>query len=669
MTAPYIIDQMLQAVLDALPANIAVLDNNGMIIAVNAAWHRFARANGYADSSDGLGLNYLDLCWQVVGPEAANAHAVERGIRAVLADEQAEFRYEYTCHSPDEQRWFELRAARLAGDQSLGAIVSHEGLTQRQQRATSASRAEAADLSNSQTAVKSNRLQALFDQAQDAFMLLDDQGRYIDVNLAACALTGYSRSELLRLNIADLTPAATRAGLAASWPAFIETGIINGENLLLRKDGSTILIEFYGVSRIAPGVHLGVVSDITARRQTEDGLRRHVEQLHVLHAIDLNILAAGSLEEVGQAVLSAIHQLAPYHRGSLIVFDFELDELRLVAVRQNGAPLEAFARRFSIAEVAEAKAMIPTLRRGEQYVFDLRGMVPNWPQAEDLLAHGMRYQICTPLMLQGELFGSLQLVADTLEVFAAQYMPIIHELVGSLSIALRQALLFEQVHEGRERLRDLARRLVAAQEQERRQLARDLHDQIGQNLAALNVGLSLTRSQLPSDSAARVDTRLLEAIAIVDQTVDQIRNVMADLRPAILDDYGLVAALRWYTRHFARQTDLAVLLEIEEPPSAPRLPADLETALFRIAQEALTNVVKHAHATLATLILTIRGRNIRLAISDDGVGFNVDAVRRPNKRVSLGLMTMQERVEAFGGRLLIEAAPGQGTRIVVEMTG
>lgn len=674
MTTRHAIDQMLQAVLDALPAHIAVLDQSGTIIAVNAAWHRFGQANGYPDAGSGLGLNYLDVCWRATGPAAADARAVERGIRALLAGEQAEFRYDYTCHGPDEPRWFQLRAARLAGDLPIGAIVTHENLTHYRQREAIAPGALRSDQRVPELAAPrfdqaSSRLQALFDEAQDAFIMLDDQGSYIDVNSAACALTGYGRSELLRLKIVDLTPIATRANLIAFWPRFIESGMLSGENLLLRKDGSTVLIEFYAVGRIEPGVHFAVMRDITARRQAEDGLRQHVEQLNILHAIDQNILAAGSLGEVAQAALGAIHHLVPYRRGSLLVFDFELAEFQLVAVFHDGVPLERPAQHYLIAGSPEAQAIIPSLQRGEKYVFELQDMVPRWPEAANLLAAGMRYQICTPLLIHGQLFGSLQLVTDTLETFDVHYVPVIHELAGSLAIALRQALLFEQVHEGRERLRDLARRLVAAQEQERHQLARDLHDQIGQSLAALNINLSLTRAQLSSDSAERVGGRLLEAIAIVDQTVDQIRNVMADLRPAILDDYGLVAALRWYTRHFARQTDLAVLLEIEEPPSAPRLPSDLETALFRIAQEALTNIVKHAHATLATLKLTIHSQSIQMAISDDGVGFDANAVRRPHKRLSLGLMTMQERVDAIGGRLLIEAVPGQGTRIVVDLSG
>jgi signal transduction histidine kinase len=324
-------------------------------------------------------------------------------------------------------------------------------------------------------------------------------------------------------------------------------------------------------------------------------------------------------------------------------------------------------RRFLIVESAEVATILPALRRGEPYAYDLRQLVASWPEAAALLADGMRYQICTPLIAQGELFGSVQLVSATQEFFDSAYMPIISEILDSLAIGVRQARLFEQVRAERERRHELARQLVAAQEQERRQLARELHDQIGQNLAVLNMNLIITRNQLSQESTQRADRRLAEAIQLVDQTVEQIRNVMAELRPAILDDFGLVAALRWYMRHFARHTDLAVLLEVEEPHAAARLPADLETALFRIAQEALTNVLKHAHARLATLTLTVADQTIRLTIGDDGVGFNPSASRRKTQRWSLGLMTMQERVEAVGGRLVIDSVLGQGTRIIAEV--
>jgi len=516
-----VIGKQIQAVFDSLPAHVAVLDAAGTILTVNTAWRRFAEANGYAGSSHGVGLNYLEICRQ--SSDSADARAAEHAIRVVLAHEQAEYCYEYACHGPDQQRWFLFRAARVVGAGPIAIVVSHEDIT------------------------------------------------------------------------------------------------------------------------------------------------HHAKRLDILHDIERAIISAGSMEDVARSTLCALYRLIPYGRGSVIVFDFDLGEFQLVAVCQDGVPREVSARRFLIAEIAEAEASIPALRRGEHYMFDLRSIVSRWSEAEALLAAGMRYQICTPLIAQGELFGSVQLAAPTQEDFDTVYKPFLAEILDSLAIGVWQARLFEQVRTGREQLHELSRRLVAAQELERRQLARELHDRIGQNLAVLNMNLFRARSQLSHESAWHVDKRLAEAIQIVDQTVEQIRNVMADLRPAILDDFGLVAALRWYIRHFARGTDLVVLLEVEEPHSAPRLPSDTETALFRIAQEALTNVLKHARATLATLTLTIAEPTIRLVISDDGVGFKPSLSRRPRQRWSLGLMTMQERVEAVGGRLVIDSAPGQGTRIIAEV--
>ncbi len=660
----------LQALLDALPANIAALDASGTILTVNLAWHRFAEANGYADAGHGVGLDYFEICRQA--SESAYAHAAERAIRALITHEQSEYIYEYPCHAPEHPRWFRFHAARFMGSGPISVIVSHEEITRYKQIEDRSYLMETAHQLASEQAEHAlgetrDRMQALFEHAQDALLLTNDTGYYIDANPAACALTGYSRAELLCLNVAALTPPSDLPQLSDMWQAFLDAGVRRGEYMILCKDGNLVPVEFVAVAQIVPGVHLSVLRNITRRRQAEEHVRNHAERLDMLHEIERAIISAGSVEGIAQVTLRALYRLIPYGRGSVIVFDFDLGEFQLVAACQDGVPLEAPERRFLIADVAEAEAIIPTLRRGEHYLFDLRSMASHWPEAEALLSSGMRYQICTPLIFQGELIGSVQLAAPTQEDFDTIYKSIMREMLDSLAIGMQQARLFEQVRVGRERLHELSRRQVEAQELERRQLARDLHDQIGQNLAVLNINLTIARNQLASELAANVDGRLADAIRIVDQTVEQMRNVLTDLHPAILDDFGLVAALRWYARHFARNADLAVLLEVEEPRSTPRLPSDLEIALFRIAQEALTNVVKHAHATLATLNLTIIDQTIRLVISDDGVGFNPSAPRRPKQRWSLGLLSMQERVAVVGGRLVIDSAPGQGTRIIAEV--
>lgn len=231
----------------------------------------------------------------------------------------------------------------------------------------------------------------------------------------------------------------------------------------------------------------------------------------------------------------------------------------------------------------------------------------------------------------------------------------------------------EALQQHTERLRALATQLAEVAEAERQQLGRELHDQVGQNLTALGINLNIVRTQLPEEAAALVRSRLDDSLSLVEQTAERIRDVMANLRPPVLDDYGLVAALHWYGEQFARRTDIAIAVEGEEP--VPRLVAHVENALFRIAQEALTNVAKHAHATQVTVTVEVDGGALRLVVADDGIGFDPSTTLRaspadlaePDGDRGWGLLTMTERAEAVGGHCRIESDPSQGTRVIVEV--
>ena len=216
-----------------------------------------------------------------------------------------------------------------------------------------------------------------------------------------------------------------------------------------------------------------------------------------------------------------------------------------------------------------------------------------------------------------------------------------------------------------ERLRVLTERLAETEEAERRRLARELHDQVGQNLTALGLNLNMALTQLPPDAPEAVRARLLDSLTLVEQTTERIRGVMADLRPSVLDDYGPVAALRWYGDQFAARAGVRVAVVGES--FDPRLPARVENALFRIAQEALTNVAKHASATAVTITVEATERAARLIVADDGIGFDAAHARGCGDHRGWGLLLMAERAEAVGGRCAIKSRPRQGTRVIVEM--
>jgi len=203
-------------------------------------------------------------------------------------------------------------------------------------------------------------------------------------------------------------------------------------------------------------------------------------------------------------------------------------------------------------------------------------------------------------------------------------------------------------------LRALTRRLVEAEETERRRIARELHDRVGQNLSALNINLDILLGHLKDGALRR---RLEDSLKLVDGTLQSIENVMADLRPALLDEYGLAAALEWYAKEYAQRTGIGVGVQAGE--AGKTLRSEAAVALFRIAQEALNNAAKHSSAKRITLGLEEEGGELVLSITDDGKGF--DPAAAPRGR--WGMTTMRERAEAAGGRLSVDSSLGTGTTV------
>jgi two-component system sensor histidine kinase UhpB len=267
-----------------------------------------------------------------------------------------------------------------------------------------------------------------------------------------------------------------------------------------------------------------------------------------------------------------------------------------------------------------------------------------------------------PVRSGGELIGVLGLGADRVDGFEPQHGPIVKEVADSVAVAMQQARLVDSVRRHGERLRDTMTLLAEAEEAERRRVVQVLHDRVGQNLTALDLNLSLVRSQLEARDLSDMCARLDGSLALLEETNARIRQVMADLRPPALDDYGLLATLRWYADQFSSRMGVDVIAWGDQE-AARGLPAHVETALFRIAQEALHNTAKHAQATEATVRLSASEAAVQLTISDNGTGFAPEEVE--DKRTGWGLLTMRERAESIGARCLIQSHPGQGTCVVV----
>jgi signal transduction histidine kinase len=264
--------------------------------------------------------------------------------------------------------------------------------------------------------------------------------------------------------------------------------------------------------------------------------------------------------------------------------------------------------------------------------------------------------VILPLVYQTETIGQLRLSPRAPgEAFTAADRRLLEDIAHQAGVAAHAVRLTNDLQRSRERL-------VTAREEERRRLRRDLHDGLGATLAALHLQTGAIRTLMRHDLAA-ADVELLDLQAEIRSAIADIRRLVYALRPPTLDELGLVGAIRQYTAQYdlpgtPNESDRFLRVTVEAPEHLPALPAAVEVAAYRIVQEALTNVARHAHARTCTIRLAITNEFL-MEISDDGVGF------RPESGAGVGLLSMRERAAESGGSCLVESAPGLGTRILV----
>ncbi|MDR7544944.1 MAG: GAF domain-containing sensor histidine kinase [Armatimonadota bacterium] len=261
-----------------------------------------------------------------------------------------------------------------------------------------------------------------------------------------------------------------------------------------------------------------------------------------------------------------------------------------------------------------------------------------------------------PLRASQSTVGLMNLVLPGGRSFDARQLQMLSAVGQQVGLAIERGLLFEDVA-AKERTRgELIEKLLTAHEDERRRIARELHDEAGQALTALIVNLELASQE---SSPERLRGQLGQLRDLAERTLGEIRRVIYDLRPSILDDLGLAAALRWYAKNLLDPRGIAWTLSVSG--ISGRLPAGLETVAFRLVQEALTNVLRHAEASKVTVSVAAVGRELHVRIEDNGRGFDARRPRSADRTGGFGLLGMQERVELVGGRWEVQSTPGVGT--------
>jgi signal transduction histidine kinase len=395
----------------------------------------------------------------------------------------------------------------------------------------------------------------------------------------------------------------------------------------------------------------------TAHREAEGEIMRHNRDLAALNTITAAVSSSLELPEVLASIKQLLEEQLNVPGGIIYFYDEYDDSLYIEDAWGVPATILAELKRLP-ADTLHYERIVrnkePVLRQDlEQIipfsVLSLKNYRPKW----------LSY-LGVPLVAKGGVQGVLDLFSQSPTVVGEEHVSLFTTFGRQVGVAIQNARLFEQIWVGRRRLQMLSQELLEVQEAERRHISRELHDEVGQALTAVKVNI---QAAMRMSGTSSINPYLEESIATVERTLDQVRNLSLDLRPSILDDLGVVAAVRWYLDRQAHRAGFKAHFRAEMPKL--RVPTDLETACFRIVQEAITNAVRHAQAQ--NVWVTIQQCNIdelELIIQDDGIGFDVNAVMQQGAGdLSLGVLGMHERAELIGGQLEIQSNQARGTEI------
>lgn len=400
---------------------------------------------------------------------------------------------------------------------------------------------------------------------------------------------------------------------------------------------------------------VGTRTDISPQKEREAALQRANRALRL--RAEVNRLITGAHDE--QALVQGICRLAVElggYRLAWIGWARDDAERRVEPLAAAGQGL-AYLDTLKVTWADEPLGRGPTgtaIRTGQtQVVRDIASDPAFAPWRDAAVAHGFRASIAVPLRADGRTAGTLNLHTDATETFHADEVALLTDVGRDLAFGLTALRAREQV----EALLVMQEESVEA---ERARVSQELHDELGQSLTGIKIDLGWLRDQLPREVMEGVlGTRLHDAIGLVDSTVETVRRISGDLRPGVLDDLGLEAALRWLARDVGKRTGLAI--QLDRLSEMPELAPPAATAIFRVVQEAFTNAARHAAGAHVVVRYGLDAGVLRVTVSDNGPGFDTKALRGP--REALGLLGMQDRARRHGGAVEITSAPGAGTTV------
>ena len=518
-----------------------------------------------------------------------------------------------------------------------------------------------------------NYLQAIIDSLEDELMVIDRDYRVVQANEAVLIKRGKRREEVIGKYCYDISHGLTEVCRQPYHECPIKVVWETGKPMRVTH---THIYDVKGAKReryvdiiASPitddrGNVIGVTEllrDVTEAKEMESKIAKAHQDLLVLNTISGVVSQSLDLDTVLSSALDETLEITKRNTGGILLLD---EERQMLCYRvHHGLPKEHVQEVCCRLGEGIAGRVAQT---GETIVVEDISTDPRITHADLISAEGLRAFASVPLRSKEKVLGVFNIASHGTRKFSSEDIQLLESIAAQVAIAVENARLHQEVQRKDEMRSELLREIFSIQEEERRRIARELHDETSQSLASLAANLEAVAGMLPA-SADRSKAELKKLKALSISILDEIHRLIYELRPTLLDDLGLVAATRWLADTSLRQAGVTV--NFRTVGRERRLPPQLEATLFRVIQEGVHNIVRHAHAKNANIGLRFRKSAIGVHIRDDGRGFDVEeAISSKDRPRGLGLLGMKERIELVNGTLSIRSRPGgSGTKINIEI--
>ncbi len=515
-------------------------------------------------------------------------------------------------------------------------------------------------------------LQAIIDSLEDELLVVDRDYRIIEANEALLTRHGKRRQEVIGKYCYDVSHGLPELchlpRHECPVKAVVETGkpirvththiyYVNGEKQERQLDiiASPITDSQGNITAVTE-----VMRDVTEAKELEAKMAETHQHLLALHAIATEVSQSLELDTVLGSALDKTLEVMNGNIGGILLLDEERQKL-CYRVHRGLSSRYVGEMCLNLGEGIAGKVA----QTGEPLLSEDISTDPRAAQPQLISTERLRAFASVPLRSKEKVLGVINIASYEARKFSTEDIRLLESIAAQVAVAVENAKLHQEVQRKEEIRGELLREIFSIQEEERKRIARELHDETSQSLASLAANLEATAGMLPP-GANKVRARLRELQSLSISILDAIHKLTYELRPTLLDDLGLVAATRWLLDNILGAA--GVMVDFKTTGRQRRLPPEIETTIFRVMQEAINNIAKHAHAKKASISLYSKNSVVGVRIRDDGRGFDVnEALGTKDRPRGLGLLGMKERVELMNGNLSIRSRPGGGTKIDIEI--